>query len=141
MIAGTLMTDEVPAGNLALVARRAISHDPRWRYVSAGELLSAIETAVAPPGRWETPEERGRRLRQRLAAAIDLEAVKGLMEWASQIGDEDTRDFFALALSAVPAVVVLFAISDRSCCDRTPNSAGSVFASSDRTRPTRTGSR
>jgi hypothetical protein len=105
LIAGTPVNDDVPPGKLAAVVRRAISGDPRRRHQSAAELLDAIVTTVAPPGRWETPEERERRLRQRLAAAIDIEAVGEIIKWADEADITETGHV-ALALSAVPAVVV-----------------------------------
>ena len=90
------------------MVRRAVDDDPRRRYQSAGELLSAIETAVAPPQSWERPEEKGARLRQRLVAAIDVEATLEIIKWADEVDNADPTVMtnFALALSAVPAVLV-----------------------------------
>ena len=102
LIARTPVNNDVPPGNLAAVVRRAVDDDPRRRYQSAGELLSAIETAVAPPQSWERPEEKGARLRQRLVAAIDVEATLEIIKSADEVDNADPTVMtnFALALSA-----------------------------------------
>jgi eukaryotic-like serine/threonine-protein kinase len=106
LIAGTPVDDHVPPGNLAHVVHRAILRDPARRYQSAAELLAAIEAAVATNARWEPPEERERRLRQQLAAAIDYNAVIEIIDWADVAAEGTDTVHFALALSAVHGAVV-----------------------------------
>jgi eukaryotic-like serine/threonine-protein kinase len=105
------VADDVPPGNLRPVIQRAISQDPRHRHQSAAELLAAIEAAIAPPspaGRWETPEERSRRLRQRLATRPDPDAMYEIVRWASEIDpvNYDEMGEFVQALSMLPAEAV-----------------------------------
>jgi eukaryotic-like serine/threonine-protein kinase len=105
LVGGLPVDDRVPPGRLGPVARRAFSQEPMHRHQSAAVLLAAIETAVVPAtptGRWETPAEKARRLRQRLAVLFDADAATEIVNWADQVGQDDAEDF-ALALSALPA--------------------------------------
>jgi hypothetical protein len=106
LIAGTPMDDHVPSGKLASVVHRAILRDPARRHQSAAELLAAIEAAVAPDARWEPPAEKERRLRQQLAAAIDLNAVIEIIDWADVVAEGTDTVHFAPSLSAVHWAVV-----------------------------------
>ncbi|MBO3752125.1 serine/threonine protein kinase [Streptosporangiaceae bacterium NEAU-GS5] len=79
--------DDVPAGRLRAVILRAISKDPARRYGSAAEFLSAIESALAPvpTGLWESPGDRGERLRARLKGdrlVADATAIAELVRWS-----------------------------------------------------------
>jgi serine/threonine protein kinase len=90
--------DDIPPGVLRPVIRKAISQDPRSRYATAVELLTAIEDAVATPvlpGRWETPEEKKNRLRARLGGprTVDESALRELVEWAETA---DPNDYTAM---------------------------------------------
>lgn len=105
LIAGPPVDDRVPPGRLGPVARRAFSQEPQHRHESAQNLLTAIETAAGPAtptGRWETPAEKGLRLRQRLAVVFDADAATELVLWAGQVIPEEAKDF-ALAVSVLPA--------------------------------------
>ena len=108
LIGGTPIGKDVPPGKLVPVVRRAIDDDPARRYQSAGDLLAAIETAVAPARSWEKPEDRGRRLRQRLASAINTVAAMEVIDWADEVDTRDATSIasFALALSAMSPVLV-----------------------------------
>ena len=108
LVAGLPAGDNVPAGRLAPVIRRAISHGPQHRHQTAAELLTAIETAVAavtPGGRWETSAEKSARLRQRLAVLPDVETVREIIRWADQAEPGEMSDF-AQAFSAMPVEAV-----------------------------------
>jgi hypothetical protein len=85
LIGGTPAGKDVPPGSLALVVRRAIDDNPARRYQSPADLLAAIETAVASAQSWEKPEEKGQRLRQRLASA-DTAAAMDVIRWADEFG-------------------------------------------------------
>ena len=105
LIAGPPVDDRFPPGTLGPVARRAFSQEPQHRHESAQNLLTAVETAVVPAtptGRWETPGEKSRRLRQRLAVVFDPDAATELVLWAGQVTPEEAKDL-ALALSTLPA--------------------------------------
>lgn len=108
---GTPIDDDVPAGNFRPVIQRAISQNPRNRHQNAGDLLAAIEVALTPPSpsrRWESPEEKSRRLRLSLATQPDANAIYEVVMWARQI---DTANYgemgeFVQALSTLPADAV-----------------------------------
>jgi hypothetical protein len=111
VMGGAPVDDDVPAGNLRPVIQRAISQDPRHRHGSAAELLAAIEAAIAPrspTGRWETPEERSRRLRQTLATLPDPDAMYEIVTWAGEVdpANYDEMGEFVKALSMLPAWAV-----------------------------------
>jgi hypothetical protein len=105
LVAGLPVDDTVPPGRLGPVARRAFSREPQHRHESAANLLAAIETAIVPAtptGRWEPPDQKARRLRQRLAVLFDPDAATEIIRWAEAGADDHPGDF-ALALSALPA--------------------------------------
>lgn len=108
LVGGHPAGNDIPPGSLAPVVRRATDDNPDRRYRSPAELLTAIETALAPSQSWETPEEKGQRLRQRLASAIDIDATMEIIKWADEVDTDDSASMrsFALALSAVPAMLV-----------------------------------
>lgn len=87
---------------------KAISQNREHRHKSIGELLAAIEAAVAAPvGRWETPEDKARRLRPRLHGprSADDEAIKELVVWAEAADPNDysAMEWLAITLSALSA--------------------------------------
>jgi hypothetical protein len=107
LVTGTTPVDDaVPPGRLQAVILRAIATDPARRHGSVGDLLTAIETAMAPvpTGEWEAPEERAERLRARLEGdrlIPDEEALADLSRWAADLGDQDEVVEFCWTLSAL----------------------------------------
>src|SRR5207253_2459020 len=77
---------------------------------NAAQLLTAIQAAIAPApqGRWESPEERGHRLRQRLNTFLDMEAVNEIADWAYRVdpGAYTEMGEFAETVSMLPTEVV-----------------------------------
>ena len=106
----TPVDDNVPAGILRPVILRAISSDPGRRYQGAAPFLKATQAAIAPAphGRWETPEERGLRLRQQLNTFLDMDAVNEVADWAYKVdpGDYTEMGEFAETVSILPDQVV-----------------------------------
>jgi tRNA A-37 threonylcarbamoyl transferase component Bud32 len=153
VLRGTPVDDEV-SGVFRPVILKAISPQPRRRYPSAVDFLTAIETVVATPrGRWENPEERGIRLRPRLegARSADNDAMAELIEWAESVDSDDYEEMgpLAVTLSALSGATigwwwgrdpdgftrVFVAFADRLCgsfsfgdCDQLADFAGRAVA-------------
>lgn len=107
LLTGTASVDDrVPPGRLQAVILRAIAMDPARRHSNATDLLTAIETAMAPAptGVWEAAQERSERLRARLEGdrlVPDKGALAELISWASDLDDEDDQVYFCVTLSVL----------------------------------------